>query len=121
MGEVKDEGRVGVRSDNRPKHHKQPRRRGQEPGLGTGRGVYSEGVDMLVLIGVSILRLALRRLLSVVVGVSISLSTIKHPKTTLVLLRHTPTHVGGLGAEGVGSLSWQVTPKPTGERPRTAD
>ena len=91
MGEVKDEGRVGVRSDNRPKHHKQPRRRGQEPGLGTGRGRgYSEGFDMLVLIGVSILRLALRRLLSVVVGVSISLSTIKHlhPKTTLVLLTY---------------------------------
>ena len=42
--------------------------------------------SMLVLIGVSILRLALRRLLSVVVGVSISLSTItthKHPKTTV--------------------------------------
>ena len=79
MGEVKDEGRVGVRSDNRPKHHKQPRRRGQEPGLGTGRGAYSEGFDMLVLIGVSILRLALRRLLSVVVGVSISLSSIRSP------------------------------------------
>ena len=44
--------------------------------------------SMLVLIGVSILRLALRRLLSVVVGVSISLSTIKHPKTTLVLLTY---------------------------------
>ena len=42
-------------------------------------GVYSEGFDVLVLIGVSILRLALRRLLSVVVGVSISLSSIRSP------------------------------------------
>ena len=31
-GEDKDEGRVGVRSDNRPKHHKRPRRRGQGRG-----------------------------------------------------------------------------------------
>ena len=44
-------------------------------------GVYSEGFDLLVLIGVSIPRLALclRRLLSVVVGVSISLSSIQSP------------------------------------------
>ena len=37
-GEEKDEGRVGVRSNNRPKHHKQPRRREGKPGSGTGRG-----------------------------------------------------------------------------------
>ena len=38
-GEDEDEGRVGVRtSDNRPKHHKQPRRPREEAWMGTGRG-----------------------------------------------------------------------------------
>ena len=37
-GEDKDEGRVGVRSDNRPKHHKQPRRPREEAWMGTRRG-----------------------------------------------------------------------------------
>ena len=44
-GEDEDEGRVGVRSDNRPKHHKQPRRRGGKPGSGTGSGaIFTEGL-----------------------------------------------------------------------------
>ena len=34
----KDEGRVGIRSDNRPKHHKQPRRREGETWMGHGKG-----------------------------------------------------------------------------------
>jgi hypothetical protein len=37
-GEDEDEGRVGVRSDNRPKHHKQPRRSREEAWMGTGMG-----------------------------------------------------------------------------------
>ena len=42
-GEEKDEGRVGVQSDNRPTHHKQPRRRGGKPGLGTeGGAIFTE-------------------------------------------------------------------------------
>ena len=44
-GEDKTEGRVGVRSDHRPKHHKQPRRRGGKPGSGTGSGaIFTEGL-----------------------------------------------------------------------------
>ena len=44
-GEEKDEGRVGVQHNNRPKHHKQPRRRGGKPGSGTGSGaIFTEGL-----------------------------------------------------------------------------
>jgi hypothetical protein len=42
---IRTKAGLGVRSDHRPKHHKQPRRRGGKPGSGTGSGaIFTEGL-----------------------------------------------------------------------------